>query len=568
MAQALGSGKASQIIMTRKLISIGYSILATCALAQPAPSPQDLRTRQAWNKNWLSRRWPGAKTVIVASPTSGDEACVGITLWRLRPSLALPHADVRERIAGSDLEWTPVRVAVGTPLPEGDKLRMSVETTRNGYLYVLGREVFADGGKGNASLLYPAPGSDNHLPPGAAIQIPGSSFFNLTRERNDEVSETLTILILPEHIVDPLNVEKLIAWESRWKVRLQSLEQVDQIGKPVTRAEMQSGRNVLTQDDPLPQTMFRCQAKIDDPVVFDVSLPIQKVADVTARGIGIGVKSRPTPAPSEAPPATTPKAPLGRISGLTGRNGTNTTTRPTKRVTASDFLTSSQTEAEGYGLYSYILFGARPESLSSERWRRYYEAVVAYLDIPTIGEVSRYVPPASTNLTFLPVALAENELPAAGLAPPIQFRFDVLRLATHEALHKASGKQSYHDSSNGATACMLVGNYDFARAQGLLALLPNSHMEGPYIISVAEPLSRARALPTQYLYQDLSSVPPELTRLWVKEFMAQAQENEFWKTRSKDQFVLRLRTAIGMMSQQIPDFGKSITWTFISVQRR
>ena len=115
---------------------------------------------------------------------------------------------------------------------------------------------------------------------------------------------------------------------------------------------------------------------------------------------------------------------------------------------------------------------------------------------------------------------------------------------------------------------MLVGNYDYARAQGLLALLPNSHMEGPYIISVAEPLSTARGLPPQYLYQDLSSVPPELTRLWVKEFMAQAQENEFWKTRSKDQFVLRLRTAIGMMSQQIPDFGKSITWTFISVAPR
>jgi hypothetical protein len=483
-------------------------------------------------------------------------------------SLSVPHADVRERIEGSDMEWTPVRVALGTPLPEGDRLRISVETTRNGYLYIMGRSVFAGGAKGNASLLYPAAGSDNHLTPGTAIQVPATSFFNLTRDRNDEVNETLTLVILPQPIADPVNTEKVSEWESRWKLPAQGLEDGSQIGKQITRAEMQSGRSVLTQDDPLPQTMFRCQAKIGDPVVLDISLPIQKVADVTARGIGVGVKQRPAPAPSEAPPTTTPKSPLGRISGLTGRNAANTTTRPAKRVTASDFLTSSQTEAEGYGLYSYILFGARPESISSERWRRYYEAIVAYLDIPTIGEVSRSVPAASTNLTFLPVALAENELPAAGLAAPIQFRFDVLRLAVHEALHKAGGKQSYHDSSNGATACMLVGNYDYARAQGMLALLPDSHMEGPYIISVAEPLSRTRALPTQYLYQDLSSVPPELTRLWVKEFMAQAQENEFWKTRSKDQFVLRLRTAIGMLSQQIPDFGKSITWTFISVQRR
>jgi hypothetical protein len=565
MAQALGGGKASQIIitMTRKLISIGYSILAICVLAQPPPPPQDARTRQVWDKNWLSHRPPGTKAAAAGSSGAGDEACVGITLWRLRPSLALPNPDVRERIAESDLEWTPVRVAVGTPLPEGDKVRITVETTRHGYFYMLGRSVFADGAKGNPSLLYPVPGSGNRLMPGTVVQIPESSSFNLRRDRNDEVSEVLTLLILPQPIADPLNAEKLTAWEGQWKMPVHSIEEANQIGKPITRAEMQVGR---TQDDPLPQTMFQCRAKPGDPVVLDILLPIQQASDVTARGFGVKPPAPKPPTTTRSQPAPPPEpktSPFGRFGG--GLHGISV---PPKRVTASDFLPSSQTEKEGYGLYSYILFGARPESIGSERWRRYYEAIVAYLDIPTVGEVSRYVPPASTNLTFLPVALAESELPAAGLARPIQFRFDAQRLAAHYALHEASGKQPYHDSSNGVTACMLVGNYDYARAQGLLALLPDSHMEGPYIISVAEPLSKTRALPAQYLYQDLSSVPPDLTRLWVKEFIAQAQENEFWKTRSKDQFVLRLRTAIGMMSQQIPDFGKSITWTFISVAPR
>jgi hypothetical protein len=263
------------------------------------------------------------------------------------------------------------------------------------------------------------------------------------------------------------------------------------------------------------------------------------------------------PAPSAIPSPPTPESPQLDPA------------RRTKRVTASGFLASSQTEQEGYGLYSYILFGARPESLNSDRWDRYYEAIIAYLDIPTVGEVSRFVPPASTNITLLPVALAESELPEASLLTRNQFRFDAQRLQGHLALHQASWKQfSYHDSSSQATACMLTGNYDYARAGSLLALLPDSHMEGPYIISVAEPLSRTRTLPAQYLYQDLSSVPPALVRLWVKEFMAQAQESEFWKTRSKDQFVLRLRTAIGLMSQQIPDFGKSIIWTSISLAPR
>jgi hypothetical protein len=554
--------------MTRKLIPIVYSILAACALAQQTPSTQDVRTRQVWNDIWLSRRPPGTKAVVATPSAVSNDACVGITLWRLLLSLGLNHPDVRERIDDSALDWTPVRVAAGTPLEEGEKLRISVEATCPGYLYVLRRAVFADGTKGKPSLLYPAAGSGNQLAPGVVMQIPARSYFKLTRDRADQVNETLILVILPQPISDPLNTEKIAGWEERRRAPVLVLDETGQIGKPITRAELEAGRDrskVLTQDDPLPQTMFQRRAKSGDLIVLDVSVPIKKASEITSRGLGIGIKT-PPPAPVPAPTATPPKSPLGRIGGLTGGHGMNT--RPARRVTASDFLASSQTEKEGYGLYSYILFGARPESISSDRWRRYYEAIVAYLDIPTIGEVSHYVPPASTNLTFLPVALTESELPAAGLAAPIQFRFDALRLAAHEALHKASGKQSYHDSTNGATACMLVGNYDYARAQGLLALLPDSHMEGPYIISVAEPLSKTTALPMQYLYQDLSSVPPDLTRLWVKEFIAQAQENEFWKTRSKDQFVLRLRTAIGVMSQQIPDIGKSITWTFISVAPR
>jgi hypothetical protein len=520
--------------MTHKLISIGFSILAMCALGQQTSAPQDVRTRQLSNSIWLSRRPPGTKTVTTISSVAGDVACLGITLWRLRPSQATDDFDVRERINDSSQQWTAVRVAVGTPLAEGERLRISVETTRSGYLYVTD----------DKSVLFPPAGSDNHLVPGAMRQIPVTSFFTLTRDRADQVSEPLTFWILPQPVEDLLHNEKITGGRERWQMPAQGLEDRGEIGKAITRAEMQAGRDrskVLTQDDALPQTMYRCRAKTGDPLILDVALPIQKDARVISRGVDV---SRPVP-PSQPAPLPTPTL--------------------AKRVTAGDFLSSSQTEKEGYGLYSYILFGARPESLSSDRWRRYYEAIVAYLDIPTVGDVSRSVRPASTNLTLLPLALPENELPAGGSSAASEFRFDAQRLAAHQALHKVSGKQWYHDSSNGAAACMLVGNYDYARAQGLLALLRDSHMEGPYIISVAEPLSRTRALPAQYLYQDLSSVPPELIRLWVKEFMAQAQENEFWKTRSKDQFVLRLRTAIGVMSQQIPDLGKSITWTFISV---
>src|SRR5260370_2850752 len=166
------------------------------------------------------------------------------------------------------------------------------------------------------------------------------------------------------------------------------------MGKPITRAEMEADRDrskVRTQDEPVPQNMFQRRAKPGDPLVLDVSIPIKKASETTSRGLGVGIKHpAPPPTPAPAPAHTT-----------TGGNGINT--RTARRVTASDFLASSQTEKEGYGLYSYILFGARPESISSDRWRRYYEAIVAYLDFPTLAQLSPSVPPPLTNPPLLPV---------------------------------------------------------------------------------------------------------------------------------------------------------------------
>lgn len=235
------------------------------------------------------------------------------------------------------------------------------------------------------------------------------------------------------------------------------------------------------------------------------------------------------------------------------------------RMTGSSFLIPLQDEAAGYGLYSYILFGSRPESLGSDRWRRYYEAILAFLMMPTAEEMSRYVPPAGLNITYLPITCSERELPEAFLQPRA-FGFDEKRLSAHAMEHQADGQAfSGHIVSNGSTACILVSNHDYSRAQKLLSVLPRAHMEGPYIISVTQRLGTTLTLPAEYLYQDLSAVPPELIGLWVREFMAQAQEEKFWRTRRKQQFVLRLRTAIGMMSRQIPDVGNRITWAFTTV---
>jgi hypothetical protein len=53
--------------------------------------------------------------------------------------------------------------------------------------------------------------------------------------------------------------------------------------------------------------------------------------------------------------------------------------------------------------------------------------------------------------------------------------------------------------------------------------------------------------------------------LWIKQFMVQAQEPDFWKVRTKDQFVLRLRTAIAVAGHQLPDLSQAIRWQFASL---
>jgi hypothetical protein len=163
-----------------------------------------------------------------------------------------------------------------------------------------------------------------------------------------------------------------------------------------------------------------------------------------------------------------------------------------------------------------------------------------------------------------------NELSNAGTG---EFDFSREHVAIHLLEHQAATRgiqseirwqlQAQGDAQE--IACILVGNYDYARAQVLLSRFTTPHLDGPYVISATQPLSSALTPPDHYLYQDLSSVPPELVPLWIKEFMVQAQEPEFWKARTKDQFILRLRTAIAVAGQQLPDLSQAVRWQFASL---
>lgn len=193
------------------------------------------------------------------------------------------------------------------------------------------------------------------------------------------------------------------------------------------------------------------------------------------------------------------------------------------RETGGAFLLPDQAEIPGYGLYSYLLFGAPSTNGARDRYRGTLEAYVSL--IPDIAALERYVPPAELNIAYVPVrALPDRQTPPE----------------------------------------RLLADYDYARARSLLRLFPGGNREGPYIVSSLRPLGgtgAAVAAPNPYLFQDLSKIPPHLVVSWVKEFLNQAAQERFWEDRSTERFALKLRVTVGVLAAALPEVKKALdTW--------
>lgn len=187
------------------------------------------------------------------------------------------------------------------------------------------------------------------------------------------------------------------------------------------------------------------------------------------------------------------------------------------RETGRSFLPKGKNETPGYGLYSYLLFGAPPTAATRDR---YVQAITAYLNIPRISELEQYRPTCELNITYLP--LTEEQLASD---PQLDW---------------------------------VLAHYDYARARIFLQTLGGGHRDGPYIISTYKPLGGVQRLSGQYLYQDLSSTPPRIVSLWVKEFLNQVEQERFWEERTAMQCVLKIRQGVEMAAEGLPDVQKSL----------
>jgi len=191
-----------------------------------------------------------------------------------------------------------------------------------------------------------------------------------------------------------------------------------------------------------------------------------------------------------------------------------------RRDTGRGFLVKGETkEGEGYGLYSYLLFGSPPTTATRERYLKTVEAYLRFVEVSQFEEDA--YPRSKLNVTYLPLAMA--------------------------------GKQDVN-------AAWILEHYDYARGRILLDSLPGDRRVGIYLVSCLRPLSASPNPP--YLVQDLSTVPTapdDLISWWVDEFLSQAAQEHFWETNTTRLLALRMRTTIAVLAAGLPEVQKSLS---------
>jgi hypothetical protein len=274
------------------LVLVGVSLVM-------AQNPDDM-TRKLWDTAFTSsstkkttrRRAYRLATPNVPTNNVAPETVVGVTLWRLRP--ARP-ADSGERLIvhddNSDNEWIPERISASTRLVQGDKLRISVEAVRGGYLYVIDREQYADGSVGEPYLIFPTrrtAGGDNHVAIGRLVEIPAQDdnppFFTMKKSRPDHVAEVLSVIVTPTkldgiEITDKalkLTDAQVASWEKAWGSSVGNMEMTT-AGQAWTKEEKDARTRALTASAPAPQLVFyRPSVKPTEPMLVKLKLSYRR----------------------------------------------------------------------------------------------------------------------------------------------------------------------------------------------------------------------------------------------------------------------------------------------------
>ena len=270
------------------------------------------RSRGLWSTEFRKARVDAAKTPLAPRVVTGatirarpapalmakrdkpEPALIGVTLWHLKPSKDSDSPAVRAIVhEKGNRPHTPVRVSSQTQFFEGDHLRLTIESGRTGYLYVVSSERYKDGTMGPQQLIFPTTrlrGGDNRVRAGYPVEIPSNSddpsYFTMRRSRPDHLGEEILFIVAPEPIAgitiaeDPIELSGSMvkAWQDKWLTKVQSIEAPETQEQPLTPEEVKLLRagSAFQDTDPLPQTLYRVDSQPDQPMLVSVQLNMNK----------------------------------------------------------------------------------------------------------------------------------------------------------------------------------------------------------------------------------------------------------------------------------------------------
>lgn len=243
-------------------------------------------------------RPPAAPQAPEDIPETADK--LGVTIWRVRPAQA---GEPGARLLVQTTQMVPERVASDAVLNVGDQVFLSIESPRSGYLYIIDREMYADGKLSDPYLIFPTKttrGGDNRVTAGKLIDIPDrndpGNTFTLSPQppNNNQVGENLTIIVTSKPLEEfdttrclqkftpademfKLCGELLEYWVSLWGGRNEQFELDGGAGQVMSVTEQDASRTgvnarLLLQTAPPPQTMYLVDTKNRDGILVNVEL--------------------------------------------------------------------------------------------------------------------------------------------------------------------------------------------------------------------------------------------------------------------------------------------------------
>lgn len=223
---------------------------------------------------------------------------VGITIWKIR-ELQRGYTGARilshPRESKAAVQYQAERIQADPLLDYGDKVRLGIESPRDGYLYVFDRELYEDGSLSAAYLIFPTTRlheGNNRIRANKPIELPSLTddpfFFEAKQGGLDKnktlVGEVLSIAITDKPIsqlsqFDPdamqVSSADMASVEQLYAGRAEVFELENGVGQPYSIAERDaanSSARLLTHDDPVPQTFYLVEDRRTGGLLISLSL--------------------------------------------------------------------------------------------------------------------------------------------------------------------------------------------------------------------------------------------------------------------------------------------------------